>query len=251
MLDLFYEALNFNGLFWVLSAAFLAGIIRGFSGFGTAMVYLPLAAQVLPPVQAIVSMVLFDLIGIWPTVPRALKYAKLPDVFRLGLGMVLTTPLGLLALYFMSQSSFRLLASVLIMLLLLLLIMGVRYRGALSNRIMLMAGALGGLFGGSSGLCGPPVIMVYMASKSAPEIVRANLLLYLIITDIVLFVLCFSSFDISLFPIFIGFFAAVPFMVGNIFGSKMFDPKREGVFRIVAYVVIGFSAIYGLPIWNF
>ena len=137
MLDLFYEALNFNGLFWVLSAAFLAGIIRGFSGFGTAMVYLPLAAQVLPPVQAIVSMVLFDLIGIWPTVPRALKYAKLPDVFRLGLGMVLTTPLGLLALYFMSQSSFRLLASVLIILLLLLLIMGVRYRGALSNRIML------------------------------------------------------------------------------------------------------------------
>jgi len=116
---------------------------------------------------------------------------------------------------------------------------------------MLMVGALGGLFGGSSGLSGPPVIMIYMASKSAPEIVRANLLLYLIITDIVLLVLCFSSFDISLFPIFIGFFAAVPFMVGNIFGSKMFDPKREGVFRIVAYVVIGFSAIYGLPIWNF
>ena len=33
--------------------------------------------------------------------------------------------------------------------------------------------------------------------------------------------------------------------------KKIFDPKREGVFRIVAYVVIGLSAIYGLPIWNF
>jgi hypothetical protein len=251
MLDLFLEALSFDGLIWILAAAFLAGLVKGFTGFGTALVFIPLVAQVLTSVEAVVSMVIFDFIGILPMVPRLSKDAKVPDVLRLGTGMILTTPIGLLALYLMSQSSFKLLASVMILILLSLLIFGIRYRGELTNRIIYLSGALGGLFGGSAGMPGPPVILIYLASRSPPKIIRANLLLYATFGDALIFVLCSLFFNISSLVFIFGIIAIIPFAIGVGLGSKVFNPKREGIFRAVAYIVIGFSAIYGLPIWGF
>jgi|TARA_B110000444_G_scaffold12596_1_gene10823 uncharacterized membrane protein YfcA len=251
LIALVYEALNFDGLVWILTAAFLAGIVRGFTGFGTALVFIPLVAQVLTPIEAVFAMVIFDFIGVLPTVPRALKDGKVPDVLRLGAGMILTTPLGLLALYLMSQSSFRLLASLMILILLTLLIFGIRYRGELTNRLIYITGALGGLLGGSAGMPGPPVILIYMASRSAPSIIRANLLLYAMIGDTVIFLLCLLSFNIAPLIFLFGIIAIIPFVVGVGLGSKVFNPKKEGAYRVVAYIVIGFSAIYGLPFWGF
>ena len=115
MINLFYEAVSFDGIYWILVAAFLAGIVRGFTGFGTALLFIPLVAQVLTPIEAVFVMILFDFIGVLPTVPRALKDGNPKDVLRLGIGMLITTPFGLFALYLMSQSSFRLIASVTIL----------------------------------------------------------------------------------------------------------------------------------------
>ena len=60
MPDLFFEALNFSELSWILGVAFLSGLVRGFTGFGTALVYIPLVTQVLSPIEAVFSMIIFD-----------------------------------------------------------------------------------------------------------------------------------------------------------------------------------------------
>ena len=251
MPDLFFEALNFSGLSWILGVVFLSGLVRGFTGFGTALVYIPLVTQVLSPIEAVFSMIIFDFFGILPMVPRALKDAKVLDVLRLGVGMILTTPLGLLALYFMSQSSFKFLASGMILFLLTLLIFGVRYRGELTNRLIYITGALGGFLGGSTGMPGPPVILIYMASRSAPRIIRANLFLYATLGDVLIFTLCLLSFTIAPLIFLLGIIAVIPFALGVGLGAKIFNPERELIYRSVAYAVIGLSAIYGLPIWTF
>ena len=250
MINLLFEALSFHGIYLILVAAFLAGVVRGFTGFGTALVFIPLVAQVLTPIEAVFTMIIFDFIGVFPTVPRALKDGKPKDVLRLGVGMVITTPLGLLALYLMSQFSFRLIASLTILTLLSLLIFGVRYRGELSKKLIYFTGAMGGFFGGSTGMPGPPVILIYMASRSAPKIIRANLLLYAMLGDLLIFALCMLYFDIlPILFIFAGI-AIIPFVFGVLFGSRVFNPEREGAYRAVAYFVIGLSAIYGLPFWG-
>lgn len=250
MINLFYEALSFDGIYWILAAAFLAGIVRGFTGFGTALVFIPIVAQVLTPIEAVFAMIIFDFFGVLPTVPRALKDGKPKDVLKLGVGMIVTTPLGLLALYFMSQTSFRLIASVTILILLAFLILGLRYRGELSNKLIYFTGAMGGLFGGSTGMPGPPVILIYMASRSAPQIIRANLLLYAMFGDILIFALCMLSFSIPAIVFIFAGIAIIPFIIGIFLGSKVFNPDRERVYRAAAYFVIGLSAIYGLPIWS-
>ena len=44
-----WQALQFEGLIWLITAALLAGFVRGFSGFGSALIFMPLAGQFLPP----------------------------------------------------------------------------------------------------------------------------------------------------------------------------------------------------------
>ena len=50
MPEILSEALALPGLWLLILGALVAGIVRGFSGFGTAMIYLPIAAQVMPPI---------------------------------------------------------------------------------------------------------------------------------------------------------------------------------------------------------
>ena len=68
-MDWLAQALATEGLVWLAFAAFLAGIVRGFSGFGTAMIYLPVASQFLTPFEALITLMVMDFFGPLP-LPR-------------------------------------------------------------------------------------------------------------------------------------------------------------------------------------
>ena len=51
------QVLSFDGLAWLIITVIFAGIVRGFSGFGTALIFMPIAASVTSPVWAIICRV--------------------------------------------------------------------------------------------------------------------------------------------------------------------------------------------------
>jgi hypothetical protein len=48
----------------------------------------------------------------------------------------------------------------------------------------------------------------------------------------------------------IGALLLIPYTLANIAGAAMFNPEREGTYRLIAYVIIAASAVSGLPIWD-
>jgi len=76
----------------LVAAATVAGLVRGFSGFGTAMVYLPVAGQILTPFEALTTLLIMDLIGALPNIPQAFRTGHPADIMRLSLGALLTLP---------------------------------------------------------------------------------------------------------------------------------------------------------------
>jgi hypothetical protein len=50
--------------------------------------------------------------------------------------------------------------------------------------------------------------------------------------------------------VFSGLLIAVLTGIGNLIGAAIFNPNKAGVYKGVAYIVIGGSAITGLPIWS-
>lgn len=239
-----------GGLLWLCLGAVLAGIVRGFTGFGTAMVYLPFAGAVLGPFEALTTLVVKDLVGPLIHVPRALKDGTPADILRLAAGAVLFVPVGVWALSQVHPDVFRWGVSLIALSLLVLLVAGVRYRGPLTPPLVFGTGAAGGFLAGSVGLPGPPVILLYMASTLPISALRANSMLYLILADVILLVVLLLGGLLVPAALLLGAVLILPYTVGNWVGARLFRPEAERIYRRAAYVIIAGSAIMGLPVWK-
>jgi uncharacterized membrane protein YfcA len=249
-MDLLAQALATDGLLWLVLAALLAGVVRGFAGFGTAMIFLPVAGQVLTPFEALAALMIMDFFGPFPHVPRAIRDGHPGDVGRLALGLFVGFPVGVFLLSFAEPEIFRYTVSVVALLLLAALVSGFRYHGRVTQPVVYGVGLSGGLLGGVSGIPGPPVILFYMASSHPPAVIRANNMLYLILSQLALFFALSVQGLLEPRALVIGALLVLPYLLANLAGAAIFRPEAERTYRIVAYIIIGVSAVRGLPVWG-
>ncbi len=250
MIDTIPAASETPGLWFIVIGALLAGIVRGFSGFGTAMIYLPFAAQVVPPLWAIITLMVRDVLGPIPLVRPAWRIAQKRDLFLLLAGSVLLIPVGLSLLDTISPETYRYIVSGIALTLVICLVCGLRYTGQVSPPVTLLVGAMSGFSGGLGGVPGPPAILFYMASSLPVQIVRANMLLFLFFTDFLFIGIVGIRGDLVLTPIIIGALMALPNAIGNLAGAAIFNPDKAALYRTVAYVIVAGAAIIGLPFWT-
>ena len=250
MIDAISSVAGPDAVLWLSTGALLAGIVRGFTGFGTAMVYLPVAAQFLTPFEALTTLLIMDLTGPLIHVRRALRDGQTGDVARLGAGAILALPLGVWVLSLVPPEVFRWTISIAALVLLALLARGIRYRGTLGPRMIFGTGALGGFMAGSTGLPGPPVIMLYMASSLPVTAIRANLMLYLILSDVLMLAVLGVSGYLVATAVMLGALMILPYTFGNWVGARLFRPEAERYYRLAAYAIIAGSALSGLPVWD-
>ena len=235
---------------WLMLAALLAGLVRGFSGFGTAMVFLPIASQYLTPFESIASLAIMEFFGTFAVMRKSWSDADKIDLARLVVGMTIVTPFALLLLAKVGSDFYRYSVSVLSLFLLLLIGLGVRYKGKLNPFVIFSVGGLGGLTGGLTGIPGPPVILLYVASSHPISVIRANNLLFLYFFDVCV-VLIFALSGVLTLKIFLlGSILALPNFLGNFIGAKLFDPEKTNQYRMFAYIIIAVAAISGLPVWD-
>ena len=244
------QVLAVPGLWMLFVGVILAGLVRGFSGFGTAMIYMPFASMVLPPVWAVITILIFDIPGTLPIARSALRDCQPRELGRMAIGALLGLPVGLYFLSRVEPDLFRWLVSGISLLLLALLISGWRYQRQLRGWMTGAVGSLGGFLAGVCGLAGPPVILLYMSSGHAIKVIRANILLYLLITDITALFLAALMGMLQIAPILIGLLLTIPYGLANYAGAKLFRPDRERLFRAIAYGLIGLTALSNLPLFR-
>ena len=172
------------------------------------------------------------------------------DLARLVIGMTIVTPFALLLLAKVGADFYRYSVSILSLFLLVLIGLGVRYKGKLNPFVIFSVGGLGGLTGGLTGIPGPPVILLYVASSHPISVIRANNLLFLYFFDVCV-VLIFALSGVLTLKIFLlGSILALPNFLGNFIGAKLFDPEKTNQYRMFAYIIIAVAAISGLPVWD-
>lgn len=249
-MTVFADAIAVDGVWILVITALVAGLVRGFSGFGTAMVYLPIAGQILPPFEALTTLMIMDLVGPLPNMPRAIRISDKRDIMRLSLGALVAVPLGVLVLGLIEPEVFRYGVSLVAIILLGLLISGFRYQGKLRPRMIFGTGAIGGFLAGSVGLPGPPVIMLYMASSHPIAVIRANIMVYLMLCDLVMIAVLHMNGFLVFTALALGAVLALPYLLGNVLGGWLFQPRYVRSYRVVAYIIIATSALNGLPVFD-
>lgn len=250
MADALAQALAVPGLPWLVLAATLAGLVRGFSGFGSGLVYMPIAGSVLPPAQAVAVLVLMDLIGPLANIPGAWRTGSPREIGWLALGMLGGLPLGLAALLAVPPEAFRWTVSLMALATVAALVTGWRWRGARGWGTTAAAGFVSGIVGGATALPGPPVILYYMASPMPVAQVRANLTMFLVMVDLGLATLLGATGQLSLTFALVSALLLVPFSLANGLGSALFRPERAGIYKALSWSLIAGSALVGLPLWK-
>ncbi|MEL6808386.1 MAG: TSUP family transporter [Pseudomonadota bacterium] len=250
MPDLIGSALALPGLWWLLGAIVVAGLVRGFTGFGSAMIIMPVASSVLGPFAALTFITVVEFWGPLPNLRAAWRTGDAREVGLLLVGAAITLPLGLWALSMLDPAVFGWAVSVVVLVLLVLVMTGWRYAGRLSRPSIVGVGGVGGILGGLVGVPGPPVIMLYMASALPIAAIRANFLLYLLGIDVLMMAVFVTTGLLDLSAVIVGLVCVPIYMCANVAGAWLFDPSAERLFRALAYIVIALSAIMGLPVWS-
>ena len=91
----------------LFGAAVLGGLVRGFSGFGAAMVMMPGLIAVLGPLAAVPTLSVMDSILTMPMAVRAARHCHWRPVIALVVGSMVAIPLGIWALIILDPMLIR------------------------------------------------------------------------------------------------------------------------------------------------
>ena len=80
------------GLVWLLIATIVAGLCFGFAGFGTALIFLPIATSVVPPEAAVAIMSLIGMGSVIAMLPRTWAASDRRAMTWMLLAAVVTMP---------------------------------------------------------------------------------------------------------------------------------------------------------------
>jgi uncharacterized protein len=176
---------NFNDV-WTISlllAACIAvpsGIIQGYAGFGGALFAVPLLALLFGPVTAFSIVVLLMLTGQLQLFSKAVRKADWKEVVPVAGPSVIMLSLGVLFLVSADPGFIRRGMGVFILLITIFMMFGYRYAGTRRTLVGVVTGSVAGTITGSFGVPAFPLSAIYFHnSASAPEIVRANVLMAL------------------------------------------------------------------------
>ena len=166
----------------VVVGIFAAGLLRGFTGFGLAMAAVPSLALVLAPQLVVPVIVTLQLLAGAIDLPLAHRNADWRAILWLVASMVVCTPIGLLALDYMSANTARLVIGLLIFVSIAVLARGLALPEQPARWITLLVGAISGVMNGIAAMAGPPAVVYFLALRRPPAVMRASTISYFVLT---------------------------------------------------------------------
>jgi len=146
---------SLNAAIAICAIAFVSGTARGFSGFGSALIFMPLASSIADPRLVASLLLLIDFVAAAPLLPNAWKQADRRATAVMVLGALIGIPIGTYFLSRLDPVTTRWIISAFVFALLLLLLSGWRYRGKDHAAISVGVGGLAGSATGSAALSLP------------------------------------------------------------------------------------------------
>ncbi len=231
-------------------AALAGGLSRGFSGFGAALVFVPLASAVVGPRAAVPVLALLETISCLVFLPGAWRHAARREVAVMVAGAIAAVPVGSLILAQADPVALRWGLTLLVLLAVAVLASGWRYRGEDSVPLTFGVGALGGVMSGAAMLGGVPPAVWWLGRSATARVLRACMNLYFAALTVAI-VAAFAWRGLFGWPaVWLALAAGPAYGAGLWGGAALFGLASETTFRRAAYGLILAAAVLGMPLWD-
>ncbi len=229
-----------------LLAALLAGVVTGLTGFGLALISTPILLFVYEPKTVVVLTAIFSIFintaVVWDSWHESRKRLALTLLVPSLIGVVV----GVEVLRVIDPDYVRLGVGMIVVFSALLLVKDVRLPGADTRWGTLVAGSASGMLSTSTGLAGPPVVLL-LASRGLPkhEFRGTSALYFLPMSVAGIAVLAFRGLvDASEVPL--GLLLVPAAIVGKALGTALLRRVSEGAFRAVTLGLVILTGTLGV-----
>lgn len=231
-----------------MGVSFLAGLVRGFSGFGSALIFVPLVSALYDPRTAAGAFLLIDFAVALTVFPSVWRQAQWREVFPIAAAAAVAAQFGALILIYSDPVHLRWGIVVVVLILLGVLMSGWRYHGRPVLPVTLGVGALAGTLGGAIQIVGPPVIVYWLGSAASPATVRANLNAFFSLFACAVFVTYVARGLLPAHTIVLALLLGPMQVVGLRLGSRLFDRASAETYRRMAYLIVATAALASMPV---
>ncbi|MFZ0099866.1 MAG: sulfite exporter TauE/SafE family protein [Gemmobacter sp.] len=169
----------------ILGAVLVAGLARAITGFGFALLAVPLLGLQMPLPEAVALTILLQVAMIPRDVATGWRHLDRGYLMRLLLGALPAIPLGQIALLTIPPDQARLALAALVVLAIVLRAAPAPVAGLIGRAPAPVAGAIAGLMAGLAAMPGPPVVLHALARPLSPDQVRATLVMFFGILSII------------------------------------------------------------------
>jgi uncharacterized membrane protein YfcA len=221
----------------------LGGFLRGFTGFGAALVIVPVLSILFTPREGVPMHTIMELPGVLQLLPTAMRHAHRPTVVPMILALLVSIPLGVFLLVSIDPDIMRIVISVMVLAMVALLATNWRYSGPTRLPVSLTAGAAGGLIHGSTGVGGPAIVAVLMARDDVTDTTRANIIAMMGSLIVVGLPILWAYGLLTPRVLVVGIIAA-PVYFGTIFlGSRYYAGRGKAFYRRVSLTMLAVIAL--------
>ena len=243
---LFYFQLSLVEICFIIFTVFIASIIRGFNGFGFSATCISGFSFILPAIEIVpIILILEVLISIF-MIPYVWTKIDWNFVFKVLLGIIIGSPLGLYLLKYLSSDVTHLSICLLIIFFSLLLMKGYKNIKINNEFSKFYTGIVSGTLNGLTTLGGMPVALFLLITSIQPAIIRGSLAALFFLTDIYAFILSFFSGIVDITTIYRTLPLIIILPIGVFIGDKFFVKSKEETYRKVVFYFLIIVSITGV-----
>lgn len=178
---------------FVCAAVLVGALARGYTGFGASMIWVASLSLVYPPMSVVPTVLALEVLASLALLPSVVRSVQWPSMRWMLISTVATIPLGVALLKALPEREMRTVVAVSVLAATIAVGCGVKGPACPGPRSAVGAGTVSGVMTGSTGIGGPPAVLLYFSSAVPADEGRATLIAYFLATDAVAFVLMGAS----------------------------------------------------------
>lgn len=220
----------------VLLVCGLAAAVQAVTGFGFAMVAVPLLALLIGPAHAVVVATLVSLVLTTLVSRRERAHVVTGPALRMTIGGLVGMPVGLIALTRLDSSALQVVISVVIAVLVVVLWLGLR--AGHGSSAQWGSGVVSGALLTSTGLNGPPLVLTLQSMDLSPRVFRGTLQRVFQGQDLVAVLAFVLVGRVDLSALVLALVGLVSIPVGWAAGDAVFGRVSPDRFRVVVLATL-------------
>jgi uncharacterized membrane protein YfcA len=234
-----------GSLIVAIFAVFVAGIIRGYSGFGFAMVAVTSMSLVLPPVEVVPTVLVLEVLASLRLVPQVRKDIDCYSLRWLLIGSFIGIPFGVYLLATVPAAPMRISISLMVLIASISLMRGFAWKRMPGIILILITGLACGMLNGAAAIGGPPVILFYLSSPAGVKTSRASIIAYFLGIDTLCLIMAAVQGLTTFQTLLLTAVCLVPLLLGITVGSRMFIKIDQAFFRRHVLILLILLSIAG------